>query len=168
MRIKAPDVGPQPARAEKMRASGVWFRTSMGLMLLVLLLSCSRGTGSNTLVMIIESSPTNLDPRVGLDAQAERIDGLLFDNLLSRDEHLSVKSGLAESWNIPDPKTYIFHLHRGVKFSDGRALTSRDVKWSFDSVIQGKVRSPKAGTYKWVRQIDAPDDYTVIFHLKQP
>jgi peptide/nickel transport system substrate-binding protein len=137
-------------------------------MLLVLLLSCSRGTGSNTLVMIIESSPTNLDPRVGLDAQAERIDGLLFDNLLSRDEHLSVKSGLAESWNIPDPKTYIFHLHRGVKFSDGRALTSRDVKWSFDSVIQGKVRSPKAGTYKWVRQIDAPDDYTVIFHLKQP
>jgi hypothetical protein len=35
-------------------------------------------------------------------------------------------------------------------------------------VLQGKVRSPKAGTYKWVQGIDAPDDYTVIFHLKQP
>jgi len=55
-----------------------------------------------------------------------------------------------------------------VRFSDGRPLTSRDVKWSFDSVLQGKVRSPKAGTYKWVQGIDAPDDYTVIFHLKQP
>ena len=75
--------------------------------------------------MIIEFSPTNLDPRVGLDAQSERIDGLLFDNLLSRDEHLSVKPGLAERWEIPDPKTYIFHLNSGVKFCDGRPLTSR-------------------------------------------
>ena len=35
--------------------------------------------------MIIESSPTNLDPRVGLDAQSERIDDLIFDDLLTRD-----------------------------------------------------------------------------------
>ncbi len=118
--------------------------------------------------MIIEFSPTNLDPRVGLDAQSERIDGLLFDNLLSRGEHLRVEPGLAESWEIPDPKTYIFHLHRGVSFSDGRPLTSRDVKWSFDSVLEGKVRSPKARTYKLVERIDAPEESTVVFHLKQP
>ena len=92
-----------------------------------LFLSCSRRPDRDTLVMIIEFSPTNLDPRVGLDAQSERIDGLLFDNLLSRDEHLSVKPGLADRWEIPDPKTYIFHLHPGVKFCDGRPLTSRDV-----------------------------------------
>jgi len=140
----------------------------LGLTLLVFLLSCSRGPDPNTLVMIIESSPTNLDPRVGLDAQSERIAGLLFDNLLSRDDHLSVKPGLPDTWNIPDPRKYVFRIHRGVRFSDGRPLTSRDVKWSFDSVLQGKVRSPKAGTYKWVQGIDAPDDYTVIFHLKQP
>ena len=36
--------------------------------------------------MIIESSPTNLDPRVGLDAQSERIDDLIFDDLLTRDD----------------------------------------------------------------------------------
>src|SRR5579884_1703683 len=85
-------------------------------------LSCARKPAPNTLVMIIESSPTNLDPRVGLDAQSERIDALLFDNLLSRDDHLSVAPGLAERWEIPDPKTYIFHLHPGVTFSDGRPL----------------------------------------------
>jgi peptide/nickel transport system substrate-binding protein len=118
--------------------------------------------------MIIESSPTNLDPRVGLDAFSERIDGLLFDNLLSRDEHLSVKPGLAERWEIPDPKTYIFHLHSGVRFCDGRPLTSRDVKWSFDSLLEGKIRSTKAAAYRFVDRVDAPDELTVIFHLKEP
>src|SRR6266576_780015 len=132
------------------------------------LLSCSRKPDSDTLVMIIESSPANLDPRVGLDAQSERIDGLLFDNLLSRDEHLSVKPGLAERWEIPDPKTYIFHLHSGVKFCDGRPLTSRDVKWSFDSLLQGKIHSTKGGAYRLVEKLDAPDDRTIIFHLKEP
>ncbi len=131
-------------------------------------LSCSQRPEADTLVMIIESSPTNLDPRVGLDARSERIDGLLFDNLLARDEHLSVKPGLAERWEIPNPKTYIFHLHAGVKFCDGRPLTSRDVKWSFDSLLQGKVRSTKAATYRFVDNIEAPDDQTVIFHLKEP
>jgi peptide/nickel transport system substrate-binding protein len=130
--------------------------------------SCAGKPDGNTLVMIIESSPTNLDPRVGLDAQSERIDGLLFDNLLSRDEHLNVKPSLAESWDIPDPKTYVFHLRRGVKFCDGRPLAARDVKWSFDSLLQGKVRSTKASTYRSLDSVDARDDYTVVFHLKQP
>ncbi|PYV72660.1 MAG: hypothetical protein DMG96_25365, partial [Acidobacteria bacterium] len=133
-----------------------------------LFLTCSRRPDRDTLVMIIEFSPTNLDPRVGLDAQSERIDGLLFDNLLSRDEHLSVKPGLADRWEIPDPKTYIFHLHPGVKFCDGRPLTSRDVKWSFDSLLQGKVHSTKGGAYRLVEKVDAPDDGTIIFHLKEP
>ena len=71
--------------------------------------------------MIIESSPTNLDPRVGIDAQSERIGELLFDALLTRDEHFNVQPGLAERWEIPDPLTYVFHLHRGVTFHDGPA-----------------------------------------------
>jgi peptide/nickel transport system substrate-binding protein len=131
------------------------------------LFSCSAKPDPNTLVMIIESSPTNLDPRVGIDAPSERIDSLIFDDLLSRGENLDVAPGLAERWEIPDPLTYIFHLHRGVKFHDGRTLTSRDVKWTFDSLLQGKIRSTKASVYKFVDHIDAPDDGTVIFHMKE-
>jgi peptide/nickel transport system substrate-binding protein len=119
------------------------------------------------LVMIIESSPTNLDPRVGIDAQSERIDNLIFDDLLSRGDDLNVAPGLAESWDIPDPLTYIFHLHRGAIFHDGRPLTSRDVKWTFDSLLQGNIRSTKAAVYKFVDHIDAADDFTVVFHLKE-
>jgi len=136
--------------------------------LVFLLSSCSHKPDPNTLVMVIESSPTNLDPRVGLDAQSERIDSLIFDDLLSRGDDLNVAPGLAEGWEIPDPLTYVFHLHRGAKFHDGRALTARDAKWTFDSLLQGKIRSAKTAAYRFVDRVDAPDDATVVFHLKEP
>ena len=136
--------------------------------LTVSLLSCSGKPDPNTLVMVIESSPTNLDPRVGQDAYSERIDNLIFDDLLSRSDNLDVAPGLAERWEIPDPLTCVFHLHHGAKFHDGRPLTSRDVKWTFDSLLQGRVRSIKAASYRFVDHIDAPDDFTVVFHLKEP
>jgi peptide/nickel transport system substrate-binding protein len=134
----------------------------------VALTSCSAKPDPATLVMIIESSPANLDPRVGLDAQSERIDTLLFDDLLTRDDHLNVQPQLAERWEIPDPTTYVFHLRRGVTFHNGRALTSRDVKWTFDSLLEGKIRSTKAAAYRLVDRIETPDDFTVVFHLKEP
>ncbi|MGH9515145.1 MAG: ABC transporter substrate-binding protein [Terriglobales bacterium] len=138
------------------------------VILALVLTSCSHKPDHNTLVMIIESSPANLDPRIGLDVWSQNIAGLIFDNLVSRDQHLSVQPSLAESWETPDLRTYVFHLHKNVKFSDGRPLTARDVKWSYDSLIAGKIRSAKGATYRPVASIDAPDDSTVIFHLKEP
>lgn len=140
----------------------------LALVAVLLLSACARKPGPNTLIMIIESSPTNLDPRVGVDAQSERIDELLFDSLVRRDEHFDLKPWLAESWEIPDPQTYIFHLHHGVRFQNGQPLTARDVKFTFDSLISGKLRSAKTSTYAPIDHIDAPDDYTVVFHLKGP
>jgi len=63
-----------------------------------LLAGCVQKPPGDTLVMIIESSPANLDPRVGTDAQSERIDALLFDGLVNRDEHFNLVPGLAERW----------------------------------------------------------------------
>ena len=140
---------------------------ALGLAELCLLLSCSSRPDPNTLVMLIESSPTNLDPRVGIDGQSENIDCLIFDDLLTRGSDLNVGPGLAERWEIPDSLTYVFHLRRGVTFHDGRPLTSRDVKWTFDSLLQGKIRSTKAATYRFVDHIDAPDADTVVFHMKE-
>jgi ABC-type transport system substrate-binding protein len=144
------------------------FSLCLCVSVVVFLAACSRKPDPNTLVMIIESSPTNLDPRVGVDAQSERIDELLFDSLVRRDEHFNLTPWLAETWEIPDPQTYIFHLHHGVHFHNGQPLTARDVKWTFDSLISGKLRSAKASTYAPVDHIYIPDDYTVIFHLKEP
>jgi len=130
--------------------------------------SCARKPDPNTVVVMIESSPTNLDPRVGLDAQSERIDDLLFDSLVRRNEHFELKPWLAESWEIPDPLTYVFHLRSDVKFHDGQPLTARDVKWTLDSLLTGKVRSSKAAAYSTIASVDASDGTTLIIHLKEP
>jgi len=138
------------------------------LTLTLSLLSCSTQPDPGTLVMLIESSPTNLDPRVGVDAQSERIDSLIFDYLVLRGPDLNATPGLAERWEVPDPLTCIFYLRHGVTFHDGRPLTSRDVKWTFDSLLGGKVRSTRASAYRFVDRIDAPDDFRIIFHMKEP
>ena len=132
------------------------------------MISCSSRPAPNTLVMVIEFSPSNLDPRVGTDAQSERIDQLIFDSLVHRDEHFNMQPWVAESWDIPDPKTYIFHLRRGIRFHDGRPLTARDVKWTLDSIRNGSLITLKATTYKLIDHIDTPDDSTLVAHLSQP
>src|ERR1700687_5895970 len=96
---------------------------------------------ADTAVMLIESSPLNLDPRIGTDAQSERIGELIFEGLVRRDENFELKPRLAESWEIPDPLTYIFHLRHDVRFHDGRPMTSVDVKWTLDSLLDGTLRS---------------------------
>jgi peptide/nickel transport system substrate-binding protein len=123
---------------------------------------------AHTAVMLIESSPLNLDPRIGTDAQSERIGELIFEGLVRRDENFELKPRLAESWQIPDPLTYIFHLRRGVLFHNGQAMTSADVKWTLDSLLLGKVRSAKTSAYRYVDRVEAPDDFTLVIRLKEP
>jgi peptide/nickel transport system substrate-binding protein len=118
--------------------------------------------------MLIENSPASLDPRVGTDSQAERIDELIFDSLVQRNHSFGLDPDLALRWETPDPLTYIFHLRSGVRFQNGLPLTSRDVKWTLDSVLNGTVLSIKAGAYKNITSVDAPDPETVVIHLSEP
>jgi peptide/nickel transport system substrate-binding protein len=120
----------------------------------------------NTVVFLIESSPANLDPRIGTDAQSQRIDALLFDGLVDHDANFQFTPALALSWEQPNPLTYVFHLRSGVRFQDGRPLTARDVVWTFNSILSGAVISPRAAAYAAVDSVEARDALTVIFHLK--
>jgi peptide/nickel transport system substrate-binding protein len=76
---------------------------------------------------------------------------------------------LAESWTVSaDKRTYTFKLRRGVKFHDGSAMTSKDVKASYDHIIfpgPGGVSSRQAA-YKLVETVEAPAPDTVVFRLK--
>jgi peptide/nickel transport system substrate-binding protein len=118
--------------------------------------------------MLIESSPTSLDPRIGVDAQSEHIDPLIFDSLVHRNEHFNVEPWLATSWDTPDPLTYRFHLRTGVHFQNGQPLTSADVKYTLDSMRNGTVITAKAQALARIDHVDAPDAATVVIHLKQP
>jgi peptide/nickel transport system substrate-binding protein len=134
------------------------------------LAGCSRAPrfDPSSLTFVIESNPANLDPRFATDAQSQHIDGLLFSSLVERDAQMNFHGDLAESWDSPDPVTYIFHLRRGVEFHDGRGLTSADVKATFEFIMNPANRSPKRGAFLMVASIEAPDEATVIFHLKSP
>jgi peptide/nickel transport system substrate-binding protein len=128
----------------------------------------SSSRDSQTVVFLIESSPANLDPRIGTDAQSQRIDALLFDGLVDHDASFQFTPALALSWDQPNPTTFVFHLRSGVRFHDGRALTARDVVWTMNSILKGTVISPRAAAYASVASIEAPDPLTVVFHLKHP
>ncbi|MBX6350389.1 MAG: ABC transporter substrate-binding protein [Clostridia bacterium] len=77
---------------------------------------------------------------------------------------------LAESWDVsPDGLTYTFHLRHGVKWQKGYGeLTAQDVVQHFQRIMDPATASPFAGTLDDVASVEAPDPYTVVFHLKQP
>ncbi len=123
---------------------------------------------SSSVTFLIETSPTNLDPRYGTDGQSQRIDRLIFNGLVQRDMQMNLQGDLAEKWENPDALTYIFHLRPGVKFHDGRALTSRDVRATIEYMMKAENKSPKRGAFTMIASIETPDAVTVIFHLKEP
>jgi peptide/nickel transport system substrate-binding protein len=135
-----------------------------------LLFGCGRHNANDpaSLTLLIESNPTNLDPRFATDSQSQKIDGLLFSSLLERDDQMNFHGDLAESWSMPDPLTYIFHLRPGVHFHDGRPLTANDVKYTFESIVNPATHSPKRGAFRMIASLETPDDATVIFHLTEP
>jgi peptide/nickel transport system substrate-binding protein len=142
----------------------------LGIILATTLGSCrSRETEApGTITFLIESMPTNLDPRVGTDAFSAHLDGLIFSSLVGRDDRMNMVPDLATSWEIPDPLTYIFHLRHGVRFHDGRPFTSTDARFTFESIMNGTVKTAKRGSFRMVASIEAPDAYTLVFHLKEP
>jgi len=143
----------------------------LALAILLPLIGCrSAQRDPHTVVFLIESSPANLDPRIGTDAQSQRIDALLFDGLVARDASFQFTPALAERWEQPNPLTLVFHLRGGVRFHDGRPLTARDVVWTIESMIDssraGSVITPRAASYAAIDTMEAPDDRKVIIHLK--
>src|SRR5262245_31944717 len=87
------------------------------------------------------------------------------------DNYPKLKPDVAESWSIsPDGLTYTFKVRANVVFHDGSALTSKDVKATFD-----RLRAPPAGIIS-IRQalfadivtIETPDPSTVVMKLKAP
>ncbi|MBI2909531.1 MAG: ABC transporter substrate-binding protein [Chloroflexi bacterium] len=96
-----------------------------------------------------------------------------YSNLLQpdpRDENRII-GDLARSWEIsPDGRVYTLRLNEGVKFHDGKPLTSEDVKFNLDRVAfppRGMVSSRKA-LFQAVEKIEAPDPLTARITLKNP
>src|SRR5262245_34476704 len=78
---------------------------------------------------------------------------------------------LAESWTVsPDKRTYVLKLRRGVKFHDGSEMTSRDVRATYEKIINPPpgITSVRRGEYLQIETVQAPEPYIVAFKLRWP
>jgi peptide/nickel transport system substrate-binding protein len=113
----------------------------------------------------------HLNPLTFTDDYAARIVAKIFDSLLDRDPVTQeMKPWIAASWEVADDKlSYTFHLRKDVKFSDGVPLTAKDVKFTFDKIMDPKVDAPQLRNYFVdVKSFDVLDDYTIRFACSRP
>jgi peptide/nickel transport system substrate-binding protein len=122
----------------------------------------------NTLVIAFDGSPTNLDPRVGTDTYSGRIWDMSSSGLIKLTPTGDFTADVAQKWETPDDKTIVFHLNPAAKFQDGRPITAKDFKFTFDSMMAPGFQSAKKSGYSAVSSFEAPDDHTFIIKLKEP
>jgi peptide/nickel transport system substrate-binding protein len=127
----------------------------------------AQGKPGGTLTFASTALPPSIEPHMqGLDIWQKR-KPLLYENLVWIDHALEAKPELAERWEQKSPTEYVFHLHRGVRFHNGKEMDAEDVKYSYERIRDPKV-SPGANDLTFVSRIDAVDKYTVRFTLSAP
>ncbi|PZS02636.1 MAG: ABC transporter substrate-binding protein [Chloroflexi bacterium] len=89
----------------------------------------------------------------------------IYDTLVAFDPNLQIIPALAEKWETPDPKTYIFHIRQGVKFHDGTDLNADAVKFNIMRYLTDP-KSLRKAEIDTITSVDVMDPYTVKFTLK--
>ena len=135
-------------------------------------------------VVTFKDDLATLDPAVGYDWQNWSIIKSIFSGLMDYEPGTTkLMPDLAQSYTISDDGlTYTFKLRPGLKFHNGRAVTSADVKYSIERAVNPKTQCPGAGYFSMIQGyadeaagktttltgITTPDDRTVVFKLTAP
>ncbi len=135
-------------------------------------------------VVTFNNDLTTLDPAIGYDWQNWSVIKSIFDGLMDYEPgSTKLTPDLAESYTISDDgQTYSFKLRDGVKFHNGRAVTSADVKYSLERAVSPATQSPGGGYFGAIKGYDelvagkakelagvtTPDDKTVVIALTRP
>lgn len=121
-----------------------------------------------TLIDATIGEPSGLIAMVAGESAAAAISSNIFNKLLKYDKNLDIEGELAESWQVSaDQKTIIFKLKPNLKWADGKPLTSADVLWTWQAVIDEKTGSPYASDYQLVKKAEAPDPLTFSVTYQQ-
>jgi len=125
-------------------------------------------TSGGTLRVGFTFDPATLDPHKGVAGTEHNILFSIYDTLVTYDQDLNEKPQLAESWDIPNPQTYVFKLRKGVKFHDGTPFDAAVVKWNIERHLEPSTASMVRGQLSVVKALEIVDDHTITFHLHHP
>ena len=137
-----------------------------------------------SMIVTYKDDVSTLDPAIGYDWQNWSMIKSLFNGLMDyKPGTTELVPDLAESMDISsDGLTYVFKLHKGVKFHNGREMTADDVKYSIERTVNPKTQSPGAGFFGMIAGfeemtagkteslsgIEVVDPHTVKFTLSRP
>lgn len=109
-----------------------------------------------------------LDPAGSYDAGSFMVMNQIYPFLLNSKPGTADSSpDIAESASFTSPTEYTVKLKSGLKFANGHALTSSDVKFSIDRVVKINDDNGPASLLGNLDSVTAKDDTTVVFKLKQ-
>ena len=157
-------------------------RAAVVATLAAILSACTQGAGgtaggtsgsTGTLRIAIQQDVKNLNPLLNSNTTDAMISMLMFEPLLHPNEKgvqqpmLAASVPTLENGGISkDGLTVTYHLRKNVTWTDGVPVTSKDVKWSWQAIMDRNNNVISQHGYDYVKRIDTPDDYTVICHLK--
>lgn len=131
-------------------------------------------TQPGVLRVAVQSDLKTLNPLLNSNTTDGFVANLLFEPLLSADAKGNpvpiLTTGVPSTENggvSKDGLTITYHLRRDAKWTDGQPVTSKDVKWSWEAIMNPRNNVVSRHGYDYVKSIDTPDDYTVVVHLKQ-
>ena len=115
-----------------------------------------------------ERDAADLDPhttRIGWDIAIMQN---VYSGLVRAGTDILPKPDLATRWEFKTPTRLEFTLRQGVKFHNGREVTSEDVKFSLERILDPKVPAAYASTIATIESIETPSKYLVVLNLKRP
>jgi peptide/nickel transport system substrate-binding protein len=130
--------------------------------------ACEEPIAENVVRVGTDVDAETLDPRLARNTTDYRLDNLLYDGLVQLDSALQPVPDLAESWEHPNPTTWVFRLREGARFHDGSPVSAEDVVYTFETILDPALRAPARNLYVPINKIEAVDDRTVRFILVAP
>ena len=93
----------------------------------------------------------------------------VYSSLVKRNTQNEIVGDLAESWEVSDDNlTWTFHLRKGVKFHNGKEFTAKDVKASYDRLLNQESPVRYTSTMSFITSVTVVDDYTVEMFTQNP
>jgi peptide/nickel transport system substrate-binding protein len=127
------------------------------------------GPASGTLVLVVSDNPDNLNPYLHSLMASQQVYGFVFDSLYRVNDRGAWEPALATREQVSaDGLVWTYTLRPGVRWSDGRPLTSADVKYTWQLATNKDVHISYATGFDKIASVAAPTASTVVFRLKTP